>query len=116
MDMLLGYIAYAAGIAIAAIVIWVLRSYVIPWFKVKLEAAKVRLGDDQYEALRNRLIDLMSAAEEKFREDEKAGTAKKEWVIDELVKMFPSVPKDIIGNLIDGLMLPLTKEGLLNQK
>lgn len=94
------------GLVISTVGIWAIKTYVFPWLKTKL-------GDATFDSLLERISTFMSAAEEKFSQSE--GEAKSAWVISQIQDIFPKLDKDYIQSLIDGLMKPLEKEGIINQ-
>lgn len=106
MDMLMEYLMNAVGIALGAVLIFVVKQYLIPWLKVKI-------GNDQYDELVKKIKDLMIVAEQHF--GEKTGVSKKQWVIDELKKAGLQFNEEMVGNLIDGFTSVLTTEGIINQ-
>lgn len=100
------YLMNAVGIALGAVLIFVVKQYLIPWLKVKI-------GNDQYDELVKKIKDLMIVAEQHF--GEKTGVSKKQWVIDELKKAGLQFNEEMVGNLIDGFTSVLTTEGIINQ-
>lgn len=106
MDMLMEYLMNAVGIALGAVLIFVVKQYLIPWLKVKI-------GNDKYDELVKKIKDLMIVAEQHF--GEKTGVSKKQWVIDELKKAGLQFNEEMVGNLIDGFTSVLTTEGIINQ-
>ena len=106
MDIFLEYLMQAIGAALGAVLIFVVKQYLIPWLQIKI-------GNEQYDALVKKSKDLMIVAERHF--GEKAGVSKKQWVIDELKKAGLEFDEEMVGNLIDGFTSVLTAEGKINQ-
>lgn len=107
MDILMDYIMNVCGIALATIIIFVVKKYLIPWFKVTI-------GNKEYEKLCVLIKDLMAVAEEQF--GPQTGAEKKEFVIKELKKLDIDFNERFVRSLIDGFTSVLTAEGILNAK
>ena len=106
MDMLMEYLMKTIGIALGAVLIFVVKQYLIPWLKIKI-------GNDKYDELVKKIKDLMVAAEQRF--GEKTGLSKKQWVIKELKNAGLNFDEEMVGNLIDGFTSVLTADGVINQ-
>ena len=106
MDMLMEYLMKAIGVALGAVLIFVIKQYLIPWLKIKI-------GNDKYDELVKKIKDLMVVAEQHF--GEKTGMSKKQWVIDELKNAGLEFDEEMVSNLIDGFPSVLTAEGVINQ-
>lgn len=106
MDMLMEYLMNAIGIALGAVLIFVVKQYLIPWLKIKI-------GNEKYDELVKKTKDLMAVAEQHF--GQKTGASKKQWVIDELQSAGIKFDVAIVSNLIDGFTSVLTAEGIINQ-
>jgi uncharacterized membrane protein len=106
MDMLMEYLMEAIGVALAAVLIFVVNQYLIPWLKIKI-------GNDQYDELVKKIKDLMIVAEQHY--GPQTGTDKKAWVISELKKLGLNFDEEMVGNLIDGFTRVLTAEGVINE-
>jgi hypothetical protein len=106
MDMLMEYLMNAIGIAIGAVLLFVVKKYLIPWLKVKI-------GNDEYDELVKKIKDLMSVAEQHY--GPKTGADKKAWVISEIKKLGLKFDEEMVGNLIDGFTGVLTAEGIINK-
>ena len=100
------YLMKSVGIALGAVLIFVVKQYLIPWLKVKI-------GNDKYDELVKKIKDFMIVAEQHF--GEKTGASKKQWVIDELKNAGLNFNEEMAGNLIDGFTSVLTAEGVINQ-
>ena len=106
MDMLIEYLMEAVGIALGAVLIFVVKQYLIPWLKIKI-------GNEKYDELVKKIKDLMVVAEQHF--GEKTGASKKQWVIDELTNAGIKFDVEAVSNLIDGFTSVLTAEGIINK-
>ena len=105
MEMMMQLFAYALGIVLAAGVLFVGKQYLIPFLKVKI-------GNERYDELVKRVQDLMLIAEQHF--GPKTGAAKKQFVIDELKKIGVKFDESFVGNMIDGFMVVLENQNLIN--
>ena len=105
MEMMMQLFAYALGIVLAASVLFVGKQYLIPFLKVKI-------GNEQYDELVNKVQDLMLIAEQHF--GPKTGAEKKQFVIDELKKMGVKFDEAFVSNMIDGFMIVLENQNLVN--
>ena len=104
-EMMMQLFAYALGIVLTAGALYIGKQYLIPWLKVKL-------GNEQYDELVKRVKDLMIIAEQHF--GPKTGPEKKKFVIDELEKMGIKFDEKFVGNMIDGFMIVLESQNLIN--
>ena len=107
MEMMMQFFAYALGVVLAAAVLFVGKKYLIPFLKVKI-------GNEQYDELVNKIQDLMLIAEQHY--GPKTGAQKKQFVIDELKKMGVEFDEALVGNMIDGFMIVLESQNLVNTK
>lgn len=98
-------ILYILGSVLSGFAIFAVNAYLIPFLKQKL-------GDDKYNMLVTYIKMCMSAAEEKFPTWD--GEQKAEWVIEQIQAQYPSLQNEYIQTLIDGLMQPLSIEGVVN--
>lgn len=105
MEMMMQLFAYALGIVLAAGMLFVGKQYLIPFLKVKI-------GNEQYDELVNKVHDLMLIAEKMY--GPKTGAEKKQFVIDELKKMGIKFDEAFVSNMIDGFMVVLENENLIN--
>lgn len=105
MEMMMQLFAYALGIVLAAGMLFVGKQYLIPFLKVKI-------GNEQYDELVNKVHDLMLIAEKMY--GPKTGAEKKQFVIDELKKMGIKFDEVFVSNMIDGFMVVLENENLIN--
>ena len=105
MEMMMQLFAYALGIALAAGVLFVGKQYLIPFLKVKI-------GNEQYDELVKKIQDLMLIAEQHY--GPKTGAQKKQFVIDELKKMGVEFDEALVSNMIDGFMIVLESQNLVN--
>ena len=105
MNMMMQLFAYALGIVVAASMLFVGYQYLIPFLKAKI-------GNEQYDELVKKVKDLMLIAERHF--GPKTGAEKKQWVIDELKKMGIKFDEDFVRNMIDGFMVVLENQKLIN--
>lgn len=97
---------YLLAIAVGALIVYLVARYIAPILREKL-------GDTRYNALVNRIKNLMCAAEQKFSEVG-SGLTKSEFVIKLIREKFPKLDESYIQTVIDGLMAPMEAEGLLN--
>lgn len=105
MEMMMQFFAYALGIALASSMLFVGYKYLIPFLKAKI-------GNEQYDELVNKIQDLMLIAEQHF--GPKTGAEKKQFVIDELKKMGVQFDEAFVSNMIDGFMVVLENQNLIN--
>ena len=104
-EMMMQFFAYALGIVLAAGMLFVGKQYLIPFLKVKI-------GNEQYDELVKKVQDLMLIAEKHY--GPKTGAEKKQFVIDELKKMGVKFDEAFVSNMIDGFMVVLENENLIN--
>ena len=104
-NMMMQLFAYALGIVLAAGTLFVGYQYLIPWMKLKI-------GNEKYEELVKKVQDLMLVAEQHF--GPKTGAEKKQFVIDELKKMGIKFDEVFVSNMIDGFMVVLENQNLIN--
>ncbi len=105
MEMMMQLFAYALGIVLAAGMLFVGKQYLIPFLRVKI-------GNEQYDELVKKIKDLMVIAEQHY--GPKTGTEKKQFVIDELKKMGVKFDEIFVSNMIDGFMVVLENQNLVN--
>lgn len=105
LELILKPILYILGSVLSGIAIFAVNAYLIPYLKQ-------RLGDDKYNMLVTYIKMCMSAAEEKFPNLD--GEQKAEWVIEQIQMQYPGLQNEYIQTLIDGLMQPLSIEGVVN--
>ena len=105
MEMMMQFVAYALGVVVAASMLFVGKQYLIPFLKVKI-------GNEQYTELVNKIQDLMLVAEQHY--GPKTGAQKKQFVIDELKKMGVKFDEAFVSNMIDGFMVVLENQNLIN--
>lgn len=105
MEMMMQFFAYALGIVLAAGMLFVGKQYLIPFLRVKI-------GNEQYDELVKKVQDLMLIAEKMY--GPKTGAEKKQFVIDELKKMGIKFDEVFVSNMIDGFMVVLENENLIN--
>lgn len=105
MEMMMQFFAYALGIVLAAGMLFVGNQYLIPFLRVKI-------GNEQYDELVKKIKDLMVIAEQHF--GPKTGAEKKQFVIDELKKMGVKFDEAFVRNMIDGFMVVLENQNLVN--
>lgn len=105
MVMMMQLFAYALGIVLAASMLFIGYQYVIPFLKAKI-------GNEQYDELVKKIQDLMLIAEQHF--GPKTGAEKKQFVIDELKKMGVKFDEVFVSNMIDGFMVVLENQNLIN--
>lgn len=105
MEMMMQLFAYALGIVLAAGVLFVGKQYLIPFLRVKI-------GNEQYDELVKKVRDLMVIAEQHY--GPKTGAEKKQFVIDELKKMGVKFDEVFVSNMIDGFMVVLENQNLIN--
>ena len=105
MEMMMQFFAYALGIVLAAGMLFVGKQYLIPFLRVKI-------GNEQYDELVKKVHDLMLIAEKMY--GPKTGAEKKQFVIDELKKMGVKFDEAFVSNMIDGFMVVLENENLIN--
>lgn len=105
MEMMMQFFAYALGVVLAASMLFVGKKYLIPFLKVKI-------GNEQYDELVTKVYDLMVIAEQRF--GPKTGAEKKQFVIDELKKMGVEFDETFVSNMIDGFMVVLENQNLVN--
>ena len=104
-EMMMQFFAYALGVVLAAAVLFVGKKYLIPFLKVKI-------GNEQYDELVKKVQDLMLIAEQHY--GPKTGAQKKQFVIDELKKMGVEFDEVLVSNMIDGFMIVLEAQNLVN--
>lgn len=105
---LIVYILGAIGTALGALLVWLVKQYLLPWLKTKL-------SDAQYDFLRKCVRGLMSAAEELYKGQAHAGQSKTDWVVKQIMSRFPKLEYAYVESLIKGLMGELENEGLVNK-
>ena len=105
MGMTMQLVAYALGIVLAASILFVGKQYLIPFLKAKI-------GNEQYDELVKKIQDLMLMAEKMY--GPKTGAEKKQFVIDELKKMGVKFDEAFVSNMIDGFMVVLENQNLIN--
>ena len=105
MEMMMQFFAYALGIVLASSMLFVGYQYLIPFLKAKI-------GNEQYDELVKKIQDLMLVAEQHF--GPKTGANKKQFVIDELKKMGIKFDEVFVSNMIDGFMVVLENQNLIN--
>ena len=105
MEMMMQLFAYALGIVLAASMLFVGYQYLIPFLKAKI-------GNEQYDELVKKVHDLMLIAEQHF--GPKNGVEKKQFVIDELKKIGVKFDEVFVSNMIDGFMVVLENQNLIN--
>ena len=104
-NMMMQLVAYALGIVLAAGMLFVGKQYLIPYLRVKI-------GNEQYDELVKKIKDLMVVAEQYY--GPKTGVEKKQFVIDELKKMNIKFDEVFVSNMIDGFMVVLENQNLIN--
>lgn len=104
-EMMMQFFAYALGVVLAASVLFVGKKYLIPFLRVKI-------GNEQYDELVKKIKDLMIIAEQHY--GPKTGAEKKQFVIDELKKMGIEFDEAFVSNMIDGFMIVLENQNLVN--
>ena len=104
-EMMMQLCAYALGIVLAASMLFVGYQYFIPFLKAKI-------GNEKYDELVNKIQDLMLIAEKMY--GPKTGAEKKQFVIDELKKMGVQFDEVFVSNMIDGFMVVLENQKLIN--
>lgn len=105
MNMMMQLFAYALGIVLAASTLFVGHQYLIPFLKAKI-------GNEKYDELKKKVQDLMLMAEKMY--GPKTGAEKKQFVIDELKKMGVQFDEVFVSNMIDGFMVVLENQKLIN--
>lgn len=105
MGMTMQLVAYALGIVLAASILFVGKQYLIPFLKAKI-------GNEKYDELKKKVQDLMLIAEKMY--GPKTGAEKKQFVIDELKKMGVQFDEVFVSNMIDGFMVILENQNLIN--
>jgi len=105
MEMMMQFFAYALGIVLAAGTLFVGSKYLVPFLKAKI-------GNEQYDELVKKIKDLMIIAEKHY--GPKTGAEKKQFVIDELNKMGIKFDEVFVSNMIDGFMVVLENQNLIN--
>lgn len=105
MELVLKPILYILGSVLSGLAIFAVNVYLIPWMKEKL-------GEEQYNMLVAYIKMCMSAAEEKFPTWD--GDKKSEWVIEQIKQQYPKLNNEYVQTLIDGLMQPLSVDGIIN--
>lgn len=98
-ELILGNLAEVVGSVVAIVLIFAVKTYVIPWLKEKRLFGIVK--------------SLMAAAEAEFLEPG-TGYLKKDWVFEQLDAMGIEYNAEIVGKFINGFTLELTAEGVLN--
>ena len=104
-EIMMQFCAYALGIVLAAGMLFVGKQYLIPFLRVKI-------GNEQYDELVKKIQDLMLIAEQHY--GPKTGVEKKQFVIDELKKMGVKFDEAFVSNMIDGFMVVLENQKLIN--
>ena len=105
MDLFWREVLRATGVVAGLLIIFVVTRYIIPWLKTKLGESKFTYILEQVQA-------FMCAIEE--NSGGRTGEEKAEWVIDQIVAMFPKLNREYVKALIDGSMRALTQDGLIN--
>lgn len=105
MGMTMQLVAYALGIILSASILFVGKQYLIPFLKAKI-------GNEKYDELKKKVQDLMLMAEKMY--GPKTGVEKKQFVIDELKKMGIKFDEVFVSNMIDGFMIVLENQKLIN--
>jgi hypothetical protein len=105
MEMIMQFFGYALGIVLASSILFVGKQYLIPFLRVKI-------GNEQYDELVKKIKDLMIVAEQHY--GPKTGAEKKQFVIDELKKMNVKFDEAFVSNMIDGFMVVLENQNLVN--
>ena len=105
LELILKPILYVLGSVLSGIAIFAVNAYLIPFLKEKL-------GEEKYNMLVAYVRMCMSAAEEKFPTWD--GDLKSEWVIEQIKAQYPALDNEYIQTLIDGLMQPLSVDGIIN--
>lgn len=95
-----------AGIGLAALVTWLGRTYIIPFFKKSL-------SNQQFTYLESQVRALMASAEVKFK-DPQTGKIKKEWVMEQLTQLGIVYDEEYVSNFIEGMFKILENEGVIN--
>lgn len=106
MNVIIEYLMYSMGIAVSAVLIFVFEKHIIPWLKLKV-------GNEKYAELKEKIIDLMIIVEKYF--GPKTGLEKKEWVLSELKRLGVEFDPGMANALIDGITTVLTQEGYINK-
>lgn len=107
MEMMMQFIAYALGIAVASAMLFIGKQYIIPFLKVKI-------GNEQYLELEANIKTLIAAVEDKYGPGE--GVLKKQWVMNELRKLGFEFDEEMVSNFIDGFCGVMTADGIINRK
>ena len=105
LELILKPILYILGSVLSGLAIFAVNAYLIPFLKQKI-------GDEKYDLLVKYIRMCMSAAEEKFPTWD--GELKAGWVIAQIQAQYPELQNEYIQTLIDGLMQPLSNEGVVN--
>ena len=105
MEMTMQLFAYAVGMVLAVGMLFVGYQYLIPFLKAKI-------GNENYDELKKKVQDLMVIAEKMY--GPKTGTEKKQFVINELKKMGVNFDEVFVSNMIDGFMIVLENQNLIN--
>ena len=105
MEMMMQFFAYALGVVLAAGMLFVGHQYLIPFLKVKI-------GNEQYDELVEKIQDLMLVAEQHY--GPKTGAQKTQFVIVELKNMGVKFDEAFVSNMIDGFMVVLENQNLVN--
>jgi hypothetical protein len=105
MELFLKPVLYLLGSVLSGLAIFAVNAYLIPYLKQKL-------GDDKYNMLLSYIRMCMSAAEERYPDWD--GGMKSEWVIEQIKAKYPSLDNEYVQTLIDGLMQPLSIDGVIN--
>ena len=103
--MMMQFFAYALGIVVASCMLFVGYQYLIPFLKAKI-------GNEQYDELVKKIKDLIVVAEQHY--GPKTGAQKKQFVIDELKKMGIKFDEAFVSNMIDGFVVVLENQNLVN--
>jgi len=106
LEMVFKAVLYIVGAAIGSLILWAGKQYALPWLKTKL-------GEARYNAIKARVKDLMAAAEKQIT-DSGSGKTKSEWVTGFVVSIWPDLNAEYVQAIIDGLVQPLTNEGIIN--
>lgn len=107
LDVFLKPLLYVLGYALSTLAIYAFGAYVIPFLKTKL-------GEEKYNALVSYTRMYMAAVEERFPELD--GERKSEWVINQIKQQYPALNNDYLQTIIDGLMQPLSVDGIINAR
>lgn len=107
MERVLAIVLYGVGFIVVSLAGYAIVEYVIPWLKNIL-------GDSTFTRVLTQVQLFMTAAEQSFGKH--TGKEKADWVIEQVVKMFPKLNREYVKSLIEGSMKALTDDGLINYK